>query len=146
MIDAQLQSAIADHLSSAANPSAPDTGATPPLPEVSADDQARFQAALQTPPTDSAKGGVVVGALDAADTVARPSLGDTILQGVDNLRGETQTLADQTKALGENPDQLSLNEMFSLQMKVTQLTLGTQLISQVASKVQQDLNTLLKSS
>lgn len=114
------------------------------LPEVSAADQARFQAALRPLPesptvAQSALPPVVV----AESSPLTP--GDAILQNLDRLRTGYRDLTLQMETLA-GQSQISPQQLLSLQMQVSQVTLNTQLVSQVASKIEQDINTLLKSS
>jgi len=71
--------------------------------------------------------------------------GDAILQSLDNMRNGYRNLTiDIEAAIGQI--ELSPQALINLQMQVSQVTLNTQLVNQVANKIEQDMNSLLKSS
>jgi type III secretion system YscI/HrpB-like protein len=111
------------------------------MPAVNAVDQARFQAALQGVPTPSAI--ALPAAALASERVSAP--GDLILRGLERLRGQYRAVGVELDTLANRAD-LTPMDLIGLQMQVAQVTLGTQLIGQVASKLEQNINTLLKSS
>lgn len=118
----------------------PALSASLPMPAVAATDQLRFQAALHrvSEPAPSAMAPIAV----ASERVAAP--GDLILRGLERLRGEHRALSVELDTLSGRAE-MNPMELLNLQMQVTQVTLGTQLIGQIASKLEQNLNTLLKS-
>lgn len=114
------------------------------LPMVNAADQARFQEALRPLPDTL---------LAAAPTRVTPELrvaapltpGDAILHSLDKMRNGYRELGVTIESMGRKAD-LSPGALLNLQIQVSQVTLNTQLIQQVASKVEQDMNSLLKGS
>jgi type III secretion system YscI/HrpB-like protein len=78
----------------------------------------------------------------ASERVAAP--GDLILRGLERLRGEYRAVGVELDTLS-NRAEINPMDLLNLQMQVAQVTLGSQLIGQVASKLEQNLNTLLKS-
>jgi type III secretion system YscI/HrpB-like protein len=121
----------------------PQLSLPPALPAVNGPDRARFQAALHgiAEPQSSAPVPSQVAGI-AGERVTAP--GDLILRGLERLRGEYRALGTELDTLSNRAD-LNPMELLSLQMQVAQVTLGSQLIGQVASKLEQNLNTLLKS-
>lgn len=119
--------------------------AAPPVQLLAANpaDQARFQEALRLPTeTTAAPPATVVTELH----VERPlAPGDAILQSLDKMRAGFRDLNGQIAGIAERPE-LSPLDLLKLQMQVSQVTLNAQLVNQVASKIEQDMNTLLKSS
>ncbi len=135
-----------------------------PLSMVSVVDQSRFDVALrpgvEVPPVAT---GAHLLALDPAaldpaalDSVKLPPAsksgfapirtpGDRILAGIEGLRANYEQVSSQTMAVARQGD-LAPQALLALQMEVAQMTLGTQLVTQVASKLEQNLNTLLKGS
>lgn len=111
------------------------------MPVVSSVDQARFQAALHgvVEPTPFA---VTHPAVVASERITAP--GDRILRSLERLRGEYRAVGTELDTLSHRAD-LTAADLLNIQMHVAQVTLGTQLIGQVASKLEQNLNTLLKS-
>ncbi|MDQ5910689.1 MAG: hypothetical protein QG599_2786 [Pseudomonadota bacterium] len=114
------------------------------LPQVSAADQARFQAALRAPlETPPVLPNIVIAAQAPVERALSP--GDAILQSLDNMRNGYRNLTiDIESAIGQ--PELSPQALITLQMQVSQVTLNTQLVNQVANKIEQDMNSLLKSS
>ena len=111
------------------------------MPAVNAVDQARFQVALQGVPEPS----VIVLPIVAAPASERISApGDLILRGLEHLRGQYRAVGVELDTLANRAD-LTPMDLLGLQMQVAQVTLGAQLIGQVASKLEQNINTLLKS-
>ncbi|HAS51186.1 MAG TPA: hypothetical protein DCS21_05385 [Gammaproteobacteria bacterium] len=114
------------------------------LPQVSAADQARFQEALR-PSLDTLA--AVTPKTPSAEIRVERALtpGDAILQSLDNMRNGYRNLTiDIESAIGQI--ELSPQALISLQMQVSQVTLNTQLVNQIANKIEQDMNSLLKSS
>lgn len=135
----------------------------PSLPrQANLDDQARFHSALshgqpvaENPPK--------VPALDASKTMAThgpsrvmapslptavtpsPMIGDAILQGLDRLRASAQDSGARLQSVTSQQD-LSPQELIKLQMQVSQTTFNQQMIGQVAGKLEQDIDVLMKSS
>lgn len=110
---------------------------------VNTTDRARFQDALRPPletPITSPK------AMVSESWVGRPlTPGDAILQSLDKIRSGYWNLAIQIETAVRQPN-LSPQALLSLQMQVSQVTLNTQLVHQVANTVEQHINTLLKGS
>ena len=113
------------------------------LPAVNATDQARFQEALRPPlETPLASPKIMV----SENRVERPlTPGDAILQSLDKMRSGYRELAIQIESAVRKPD-LSPQALLNLQLQVSQVTLNTQLVHQVANTVEQHMNTLLKGS
>jgi type III secretion system YscI/HrpB-like protein len=108
---------------------------------VSAADRLRFQAALQAP-------GEAAGAPSsppASGSGATLSMGDSILRSFDRMRVGYSELTDRMQALSLK-NSVSPQELLSMQMQMTQVSLEMQLVTQVVSKIEQDLGNLLKSS
>lgn len=111
---------------------------------VSAADQSQFQAALHAPPEALVLTTPAVAiATVPLERLAAP--GDLILRGLERLRGHYREVSAKADAVALE-SAVSPQELIGLQMQVAQVTLGTQLIGQVASKLEQNMNTLLKSS
>lgn len=113
------------------------------LTTVGIADQARFQASLRAVQESSNAA--------PATTMAAPlehpkAPGDVILHGLERLRERYQAVGAEMDAVANQPSIISPQELIALQMQVAQVTLGTQLVGQVASKLEQNLNTLLKGS
>jgi hypothetical protein len=114
------------------------------LAAVSAADQARFQEALR-PPLEIATAPSSV-AIAAELGVKQPlTLGDAVLHGLDKMRTGYRDLNDRVEATFQQSS-VSPQELLHLQMQVNEVMLGTQLVTQVTSKIQQDMSALLKSS
>lgn len=106
-------------------------------------DQARFQAALRAvqEPSNTAP------ATMTSPLEQHPRApGDVILHGLERLRERYQAVGAEMDAVANQPSLISPQELIALQMQVVQVTLGAQLVGQVASKLEQNLNTLLKGS
>ncbi|EXJ15666.1 type III secretion system inner rod subunit SctI [Imhoffiella purpurea] len=115
-----------------------------PMPAVGAADQARFQAALH-PVRDTPPGTGVDAAWSGQSLETPVSPGDRILQGMERLRTRYREVGAALES-SVHETQMNPQELLGLQMQMAQVTLGTQLIGQVASKLEQNLNTLLKAS
>lgn len=109
----------------------------PPPPAVGAAEQARFQAAMQVRPEPAAPAATAL----ASERIATP--GDRILQGMEHLRGRYRAMGAALDTLTQRSD-LTAMDLIAMQMQVAQVTLGVQLIGQVASKLEQNFNSLLK--
>lgn len=123
-----------------------------PVAMVSAVDQARFDAALKPAADASAPAtNVDVPAIAAINPEPAPAFapvrtpGDMILAGIDRLRGNYELVSNEATALAQLGE-VAPQALLAVQMEVAQMTLGTQLVTQVASKLEQNLNTLLKGS
>jgi type III secretion system YscI/HrpB-like protein len=114
------------------------------LPAVGAADQGRFQSALQ--PIEAPNNPPFVPSPLSVPTDLPASPGDVILQGLERLRGNYREVSAEMTAVANQHTSVSPQELIGLQMQMAQVTLGTQLIGQVASKLEQNLNTLLKGS
>lgn len=120
------------------------TPLTPPaLPQVSAADQARFQEALRPPLETTMAPPKTAGSEIRLPPTLTP--GDAILQNLDKIRRGYQDMKVDIEAAIQQPE-LSPQALLHLQIQVSQVTLNTQLFHQVANKVEQDMNSLLKSS
>lgn len=108
---------------------------------VSVADRLRFQAALQAP----AEAAVVPPAPLAArpETVLSP--GDAILRSFDRMRVGYAELVGRTQATAQKHS-VSPQELLAMQLQMTQVSLEMQLVTQVVSKIEQDLGSLLKAS
>ena len=113
------------------------------LPTVSGSEQARFQAALHRA-TASATIAPPVTSNIAFTNERIEAPGDLILRGLERLRGEYRAVGGELDALSKRTD-LNPMDLLGIQLQVAQVTLGSQLIGQVAGKLEQNLNTLLKS-
>ncbi|MBZ4194770.1 MAG: EscI/YscI/HrpB family type III secretion system inner rod protein [Candidatus Contendobacter sp.] len=114
------------------------------LAAVSAADQARFQEALRPPLEITAAPSSLVVAAELG--VKQPlTLGDAVLHGLDKMRTGYRDLNDRVEATFQQSS-VSPQELLHLQMQVNEVMLGTQLVTQVTSKLQQDMSALLKSS
>jgi type III secretion system YscI/HrpB-like protein len=114
------------------------------LPTVSGSDQARFQTALHSVAEPATIAPPMAAAIAVAHERGAAAPGDLILHGLERLRGEYRAVGGELDALSKRTD-LNPMDLLGIQMQVAQVTLGTQLIGQVASKLEQNLNTLLKS-
>lgn len=134
---------IALHISVPVAPleSLPPPSAAVNMPAVGVADQLRFQAALQAAPEPTTI--ALSAAAPASERVTAP--GDLILRGLERLRGQYRTVGVELDALATRAE-LTPMDLLGLQMQVAQVTLGTQLIGQVAGKLEQNINSLLKSS
>lgn len=112
--------------------------APPPAAMVTQADQVRFQVAMQGVAASPA---TAAGALPLPSEAVTP--GDRILGGMERLRGHYRGLGAELDTLATRSD-LTAMDLIGIQMQVAQVTLGAQLIGQVASKLEQNLNTLLK--
>ncbi len=72
----------------------------------------------------------------------KPSLGDRILQGLENSQSNIQAARD--KVATEVQGDSSISKMYELQLQVSQLATNQQIIGQVGSKTSQGIQTLLK--
>lgn len=113
-------------------------------PQPSSVDIAQFQAALH------GTTGTTQIAAATNNTAPLPEMrpltpGDTILRGLDKLRTNHRNIGLQINNISAQPN-FSPVDLIHLQMHVNQVMLGTQLVTQVASKIQQDMTSLLKSS
>lgn len=106
-------------------------------------DQARFQEALRPPVETTLPSPVTVVTEPRVERPLTP--GDAVLQSLDKMRAGFRDLNGQIATIARQPE-LSPLDLLKLQMQVSQVTLNAQLINQVASKIEQDMNTLLKSS
>lgn len=106
-------------------------------------DQARFQQILHLPPETPVTLPVTVVTELRVERPLTP--GDAILQSLDKMRAGFQDLNGQIATIAQQPE-LSPLDLLMLQMQVSQVTLNAQLVNQVASKIEQDMNALLKSS
>ena len=111
---------------------------------VGAADQARFQEALR-PPLEIAAGPSSVAVATQLGVEPPLTLGDAILHGLDKLRTGYRNLNGQIEATFQQSS-ISSRELLNLQMQVNEVMLGTQLVTQVTSKIQQDMSALLKGS
>ncbi|MTW22496.1 hypothetical protein GJ668_15590 [Allochromatium palmeri] len=114
------------------------------LPSVGAADQVRFETALQRVEEPRSPAFAPVPISVPTDPPASP--GDVILHGLERLRARYREVTAEMTAVSDRQTSVSPQELIGLQMQMTQVTLGTQLIGQVASKLEQNLNTLLKGS
>ena len=124
--------------------------------QASTDDQARLQDALQNKPQDDlskqdpqALGSVQnqqpVPAVDKATAAERPaSLGDTILQSMDKMRTETADMGHQVSSI-DNMETMSPQELLKTQLQVSRVMFNEQAIGTATGKIEQDMDTLLKS-
>lgn len=133
---------IAFHVSVpvAAPEALPAPSAATNLPPVGMADQARFQTALQTVPETTTV--ALSAAALASERVTAP--GDLILGGLERLRGRYRAVSVELDVMARRAE-LTPMDLLGMQMQVAQVTLGTQLIAQVASKLEQNVNSLLKS-
>lgn len=114
------------------------------MPAVGVADQVRFEAALrpvQEPPVIAPSAPPIAAPLSESP----PTPGELILRGLEHLRAHYRTVFDRIEGAATS-SLLSPMELLSLQMQVAQVTLGAQLVGQVASKLEQNLNMLLKGS
>lgn len=120
--------------------------------EVNASDRVRFQNALQNPARNHPDGqGLQPSTSVQTDSQANRiqsepphSLGDSILRGMNQMRSEAQGAADQLKAV-DGSDSMTPMEALRAQLQISQVTFNAQLTGQVTGKVEQDMDTLLKS-
>ncbi len=72
----------------------------------------------------------------------KPSLGDRILQGLENSQNNIQNARDKisTEVQGDG----SISKMYELQLQVSQLATSQHIMGQVGSKTSQGIQTLLK--
>ncbi len=80
--------------------------------------------------------------MDTNAVKPKQSLGDRILQGLENTQNDIQTAKDKmaTDLQGDN----TINKMYELQLQVSQLATSQHVIGQVGSKTSQGIQTLLK--
>lgn len=123
-----------------------------PRQEVDASDQARFQNALQSPVQNHPDGqGLQPSTSVQTDfqtnkiqSESPHSLGDSILQGMDKMRQQAQGTVDQLKAVNGSGS-MTPTEALHEQLQISRVTFNEQLTGQVTGKVEQDMDTLLKS-
>ena len=101
--------------------------------------QERFQQAMQPTQAPNAET-IVIGKTGSADT-----LGDKILQGVQQVKTGYDNQVNAVQETLQSPDPISVNDMLTLQMDLAKLTLQGELLSKTVSKSTQNLDTLLKS-
>ncbi len=70
------------------------------------------------------------------------SLGDRILQGLENMQNDVKTTRESVTTQLQGDDKI--NQMLGLQLQVSQLTANQQILGQVGSKTNQGVQTLLK--
>ncbi len=79
---------------------------------------------------------------DITSIKAKPSLGDRILQGLENTQNEIQTAKNNVAADLQKDG--NINEMYKLQLQVSHLATNQHVVGQVGSKTSQGIQTLLK--
>ncbi|OZG74359.1 EscI/YscI/HrpB family type III secretion system inner rod protein [Hahella sp. CCB-MM4] len=104
----------------------------------------QFQNSLQQPADPSRLGDGNIDAVTTAESAGN-SLGDKVLQGLQNMKSgyDRQVGAVQESMNGTDP--LRINSMMKLQFDLAKLTLQGELINKTVSKSTQNLDTLLKS-
>ena len=119
--------------------------------QASVNDQARFQDALKDKPqhdvgqTAQPHSSLQPGReVDKIQPVQRRSLGDSVLQGIEKMRTEAQGVGDQLEA-ADGIASMTPQELLQAQMRISRVMFDEQLTGQVTGKVEQDMDTLLKS-
>ncbi len=108
-------------------------------------DVARFQDSLNAPVDQGALGGEQAASpqMVREGSGTSPSLGDSILQGMDKMRGSREA---HMNAIGElvGKETLSPQDMMRLQFELAQLNMQQDLTVKVADKANQGVQTLFK--
>jgi hypothetical protein len=115
--------------------------------EANVTDQNRFQEAMQQqqvkPEQQTSVQQVETSAQPTQVTLPKTG-GDSILQGIDKMRADVNSVGDKVASMAQGS--LSPQEAAQAQMQLAEGTIKMQLIGQVPGKVEQDMDTLLKSS
>ncbi|MEE4377511.1 MAG: hypothetical protein V2J55_08360 [Candidatus Competibacteraceae bacterium] len=126
------------------------TGTAKPQ-EASMDDQNRLQEALRQHQTNAEQSSQVQQQTNTVpvqqqDHVTSPkTMGDSILKGMDGLRDGVKNVGEKAQSIATQGG-VSPQEMMKIQMQASQMMVDTQLAGQVPGKLEQDMDTLLKSS
>ncbi|WP_185961328.1 EscI/YscI/HrpB family type III secretion system inner rod protein [Telmatospirillum sp. J64-1] len=132
-------------------------GASQQLRPAQTSDVERFQTAMATPPADllappeapepSAQSAVYLQPVEPQPDLPAPpvSLGQTILDGMNSLRGQfdsqVNTIRDTLTASGSD---LTLQQMMSIQMQISTLSVQQDLMGKIVGKATQNVDQLLK--
>ena len=121
-------------------------GGVPRADAPSDSDVARFQDSLVAPTehgTGAGEQAVASGKVQEMTASPPPSLGDSILQGMDKMRGSREA---HMNAIGElvGKESLSPQDMMRLQFELAQLNMQQDLTVKVADKANQGVQTLFK--
>ena len=119
-------------------------------PEANANDQAHFQDALKNNPQNNPEASPAVASAQTTPPVdgmqpQKPlTMGDSILKGIDKMRTDQQDVGNQLKGV-DGMENMSPQELLKTQMQVSRVMFNEQLTGQVTGKVEQDMDSLLKS-
>ncbi len=121
--------------------------------EANADQQARFQDAMQGQAGPGEQGTQALGPAEAPGGAQAPgqvtqpggvkSPGDAILQGIDKMRTDFQGIGEQVKGLADKGD-ISPRDLLKVQMQAGRTMMEEQFASQAVSKVDQGVNSVVK--
>ena len=119
--------------------------------EASVNDQARFQDALKNNPQHDTGQTAQPQAsvqpehgVDKIQPVQRRSLGDSVLQGIEKMRSEAQVVGNQVES-ADGMASMTPQELLQAQMRISRVMFDEQLTGQVTGKLEQDMDTVMKS-
>lgn len=106
-----------------------------------------------TPPVDPASAGADVGPTEASTAAplqevapldAAPSPGDVILRGLEHLKQDFNAVVERVGSPAQGGDMMSASDLVRTQFSLMQVTLEQDVVSKVAGKATQNLDTFLK--
>lgn len=137
---------VASPLVATALPALPAPTLTPAVPDASA--TARFAALMQAPPPPpaSARPDVAAAMSDAAlPPVARTSVGDRILAGMQGVSGEFQSAwKSVATSLDAGPETMGMQDLLKLQLQLVQVSVQYDLLGKAVSRSTQNFDQLVR--